>query len=317
MRSVRPLYALIITLALLLPPMPALHLYAAPLTIDAEEQYRYAERLDAEGQYRRAAEEFDRFAFFFPNHPRHRLARFKSAASFFRAGENGLALKRFDELARSDTLDKISIEAYFMMTECYLAEKQYGQAVLQMRNLIVLVDEVQVKDRAFERIGWIRIDQMDWEGARRAFNRMSPSARAKRRIDGLDGALTDATNLSLKKPALAGTLSIIPGGGQLYCGRYEDALAAFLVNGALAWASYESFDNDLNALGGLLAFVGFGFYASNIYGAVSSAHKYNLHQKQRYGEELRRQHLSNHYSLEAPRRNRSDPRLVLSFRLPF
>lgn len=316
MTIVKPFYFLL-SLILFFPPMDMGSLHAASLTIDAEQQYRYAEQLDAEGQHRRAAEEFDRFAFFFPNHPRLRLSRFNAAAAFFRAGEKRLALKRFGELTRIDPLDKIAIESYFMMTECHLAEKQYGQAVLQMRNLIVLTDETELEDRAYERIGWIRIDAMDWDGARRAFDHMSPSARKKRRIDRLDVALADAKQLKRKRPVLAGALSVLPGGGQLYCGRYEDALAAFLVNGALAWASYESFDNDLNALGGLLAFVGAGFYASNIYGAVSSAHKYNLRQKKRFGDRLRHRHLLWRDPPDAQGRSEKDTRLVLSFRLSF
>jgi hypothetical protein len=146
---------------------------------------------------------------------------------------------------------------------------------------------------------------------------MTPSSRDERRIAQLDNALMQAADLPLKKPALAGTLSIIPGAGQLYCGRYEDALAAFLVNGALAWASYESFDNDLNALGGLLAFVGAGFYVSNVYGALSSAHKFNLKQRQTHAEMLRQQHLINRFQTDESPRGASDTRFVLSFRLPF
>ena len=249
------------------------------------------------------------------------MASFQSATAFFRAGDNGLALERFTKLTRNDTLDKVAIESYFMATECYLAEKQFGQAILQMRNLIVLSDQVQLKDRAYERIGWIHIDQMDWAAARRTFGQMTPSAQRERHIDHLDEALADADQLPHKKPALAGALSIIPGAGQIYCNRYEDALAAFLVNGALAWASYESFDNDLNALGGLLAFVGIGFYASNIYSAISSAHKFNFQQEQRYGEQLRREHLRqhhiDHYPPDARRGSGSETRIALSFHLPF
>ena len=63
--------------------------------------------------------------------------------------------------------------------------------------------------------------------------------------------------------------------GQLYCERYEDALIAFLVNTGLIWATVEAFSNDLYALGSVIGFVGLGFYAGNIYGAVGDAHKFN------------------------------------------
>jgi hypothetical protein len=67
----------------------------------------------------------------------------------------------------------------------------------------------------------------------------------------------------------------VPGGGQLYCARYQDALTAFLINAGLIWAAWEAFDNELYALGGVIGFVEFGFYAGNIYSASASAHKYN------------------------------------------
>ena len=73
---------------------------------------------------------------------------------------------------------------------------------------------------------------------------------------------------------MAGFLSILPGGGYFYCERYQDALVAFLLNGALILASWEAFDQGNPALGGVIAAVEFGFYAGNIYGGIASAHKY-------------------------------------------
>ena len=63
--------------------------------------------------------------------------------------------------------------------------------------------------------------------------------------------------------------------------------------GALIYAAYDSFDDDNNALGGLLAFVGFGFYAGNIYGGVNSAHKYNRSKTSSFIDKLKVQHKLN------------------------
>jgi hypothetical protein len=81
-------------------------------------------------------------------------------------------------------------------------------------------------------------------------------------------------------------LSIVPGGGQLYCNRYQDAMTAFLINAGLIWAAWEAFDNEQYALGSVISFVEFGFYAGNIYGAVSSAHKYNRDRIAEFRERL-------------------------------
>ncbi len=289
---------------------------ADAIVIDAEQQYGYAEKLYEEQQYRRAADEFDRFTHFFPDHPDRRMAGFKAGTSLFKAGDSDTALRRFNQLTQVDPPDDIAIESFFMMTECHLFRREHGRAILQMHNLIALSDHPQVKDRALARMGWIHIDQMEWEEARSAFRRMSAAARADTRLGRLDSGLEQASRIPRKSPSLAGTLSVIPGAGQLYTERYEDALLAFLVNGALMWAAYESFDQDFNALGGLLSFVGLGFYASNIYGAVSGAHKYNLRQKQRYADQLRLDYLDGLPSAPLPQ-GRSGDRFVLAFRIPF
>ena len=285
MRSCRDLLISIIFLGLLLQSSLA---SADALIIDAQRQFEYAERLYAEGLYQQAAAEYDRFAFFFPKDPSQGLAIFKSGQAYIKAGDPAVAIQRFALLAQGT--DPLAIEAQFMMAESYLALKNPRQAILQLRNIILSNDTVAVRDRALLRIGWIYIDQMNWEEARAAISHMSESARQRPNVAEVFTALGQADQLPQKNPTLAGALSIIPGAGQLYLSRYQDALAALIVNGGLFWASYESFDHDLNALGGLLAIVGFGFYAGNIYSAVSGAHKYNLSQNLRYAD-LLKQHL--------------------------
>ena len=56
------------------------------LDIDPRQQYEFAESLFHQGQYRRAAEEYQRFAFFFPDNPDRRKATFKAGLAFFKSG---------------------------------------------------------------------------------------------------------------------------------------------------------------------------------------------------------------------------------------
>jgi hypothetical protein len=55
-------------------------------------------------------------------------------------------------------------------------------------------------------------------------------------------------------------------------------------------AAYTAFDNDNPALGGILALVGSGFYAGNIYGSISSAHKYNQLQTDKFVSGIRQRY---------------------------
>lgn len=93
--------------------------------------------------------------------------------------------------------------------------------------------------------------------------------------------------------------------------RYQDAFIAFLLNGGLILAAYESFDKGHNALGGLLTFVGFGFYAGNIYGAVTGAHKFNRKENGQFIYKLRK---NTRVNLSADLENKS---VCLSFQFSF
>ena len=126
-----------------------------------------------------------------------------------------------------------------------------------------------------------------WEQALIVFAEISQEGRNTYRLEDLSKALAEEPKMKQKSAGLAGTLAIIPGAGYLYCGRYQDALIALLVNGGLIWAAYEAFSNDLYALGSVITFVEIGFYAGNIYGSVASAHKYNRKKEQQWIENLR------------------------------
>ena len=164
-------------------------------------------------------------------------------------------------------------------------------AVTQLHNIIMLNDSDEVKDRAYYRLSWIYIDQTDWRSAQQALIKITPPGRGRYRVDRLEPVLAESSSIPQKIPALAGTLSIIPGAGQLYVQRYEDALIAFIVNVGLFWAAYDAFDEEQYALGSLLTFAGFGFYAGNIYGAISDAHKFNRSRQQGFTDRLKQDHL--------------------------
>jgi tetratricopeptide (TPR) repeat protein len=262
------------------------HLQA--LTIDGDRQYQFAESLFKSNQYRRAAEEYQRFSFFFPGDARRRQALFKAGQAFLLAKDPSAAWDRFNELTVGDELDTIAVESHFMMVECDLQMNQITRAALELNNLILLSDDEEIRNRAYYRLGWLQIDLTDWSAARKAFARISNSRRDHFRIDELEQELDRAGHLPSRSPTLAGTLSIIPGAGQLYCNRYEDALIAFAVNLGILWAAHDAFDQDQYALGGVLAFIGMGFYAGNIYGAVGDAHKFNQNRQRQFGESLQR-----------------------------
>jgi tetratricopeptide (TPR) repeat protein len=287
---------------------------ALGMTIDGEQQYGYAETLFNNQQYLRAAEEFQRFAFFFKDHPKNRTARFRAGESFLLAGKPALAVKVLQTLVSENQSDALSMETFFLLAECHLQLNMPSQAVVQLNNVIALSDDPAMDDRAYYRIGWIHIQMADWPDAMKAFDRMSATGRRRYDLDRLGQALSGAGDRPTKSPLLAGTLSIVPGGGQLYCHRYEDAIIALALNTGFIWAASDAFDKEQYGLGGLLSFVGLGFYLGNIYGAVNDAHKFNQTQTRQFIDGLQQYQIR----IPGPQDGAAmDSGLVLGLKIPF
>lgn len=258
------------------------------LEIDADKQFNYAEHSFENGEFFRAIDEYSRFIYFFPKDERVILAFFRRAMAFYSSRRYIEARHSFAEVIDQFGGSEFAIKSYFMISECHLRLNQMGPAATTLHNLITLSDNNDVKDEAYYRLGWIYVETAAWDKSRMYFAQISSRNREKFKIHRLSAELDKTKAIARKDPGLAGILSIVPGGGYVYCERYQDALIAFLINGGLIWAAYESFDNDNIPLGVLLSLVGAGFYAGNIYGAVASAHKHNRKKTEYFIEKLKK-----------------------------
>jgi len=255
--------------------------------LDADTQYAFAERLYNHGDYTLAINEYHRFIFLFPEHTGVETAMYKIGMSFFKSGRYQESITAFKAQINQFPGGEHADPSYFQISEAYVNINQGGAAIANLRNLITLTEDPRIKDQAYYRMGWIYIGMSRLPQARETFEKISPQSRDRYRLQALSDALADEEGMKRKSPGVAGTLAILPGAGYLYCGRYQDALMALVVNGGLIWAAYESFSNELYALGSVITFVEIGFYAGNIYGSMASAHKYNRRQERRWIENLR------------------------------
>ena len=257
------------------------------LLIDSDKQFEFAEYFFSNKEYFRAIGEYKRFIYFFPEDIRVELAMFRTGISYFHGNHFTEAIDSFKALIDGYNNTNFSIKSYFMISESHVKLKAYGSAIINLQNLIAITDDGSVRDKAYYKIGWIYIEMASWEKARHYFAKISEQNKDKYKLERLDAELDKEKLVPKKYPGLAGFFSIIPGAGFLYCERYQDALIAFLLNVGLMYAAYESFDNDLNALGGVIAFVEIGFYTGNIYGSMTSAHKYNRVKTGQFIEKLK------------------------------
>lgn len=248
---------------------------AGQLTIDADSQYGYAQSRFDSGAFDEAIVEFNRFVHFFPADPRVPQARFHAGMAHYHAGRFQRAAEIFSLQTVDYKDDLLNNDAFFMLSHSHERQGMIEQAMVDLHNLMVLSAQKDVLDRARYELGWLHVDQGRWSDAGQTFGRITPGNRDRFQVADLTRTLSRSDAIPIKHPTTAGILSIVPGGGQLYCKRYKDAVTAFLINGGLIWAAWEAFDDEQYALGSVISFVEFGFYAGNIYGAVSSAHKYN------------------------------------------
>lgn len=268
---------------------------ATEVSIDADRQFGLAEECFVANDYDQARMEFKRFTFFFPDDPRSAEALFYIGKCFLETGDYRAAIRIFREL--TDTFPAYRLQAYTMISRAYLAMGQTGSAAANFHNIIALAENESDRDAARYQLGWLYLENI-WAEERRAatppfetalryFQEISPEGQSRFQLNELSAQLARQPTIPRKNSWLAGALSVLPGGGQLYCGRYQDALAAFLLNAGLIFSAVEAFDHELYALGSVVSVVGSGFYVGNIYGAVSSAKKYNRAQKRSFVKNMK------------------------------
>jgi tetratricopeptide (TPR) repeat protein len=263
---------------------------ASNLIIDSDAQYKFACKLFEQESHVAAISEFQRFIHFFPDDPRNLEARIYISRAHYHLKQYGEAISGFQDIIKSYKKQPQSFRAYLYIADCYTSLDQPRQAMMILQNLILLTKEPEILDNAYYRMGWLAVQGGAWPQAADAFKRTSKLFQKKNTIDKLIIDLEREKEISQKNPLFAGILSVLPGAGQIYCGRYQDALSAFFVNAGLILAAVESFENELYALGATITVFEFGFYTANIYGAVTSAHKYNQREIQHHFQQLEEQY---------------------------
>lgn len=243
--------------------------------ISADVQIKYADDCFAGQDYEAAMAEYKRFIYFFPEDTRVVHARFHIGMSLFHLKDCAAALNQFTAIFDQQGPTPAGVESAWMISRCYARLGDYRSAIDHLAYLVRMTPDEAVADKAWYHIGWLCIETGDLACARATFDRITPSGRQDLNMEGLDAALAECALVPGKRPFTAGILSVVPGGGYLYCGRYRDALIAFFFTSAFIFGAVESFDQDLHVLGGMMSAVGLGFYGGSIYGGINSAHKFN------------------------------------------
>lgn len=262
-------------------------LHAEPfIRITANSQLAYADQCFRKQDYKGAAAEYKRFIYFFPDDPRADIAAYQTGMSYFLDRSYIQAIKQFADILDQKGPSGKGIPSALMISRCYQKLHNHSAAIENLLYLGRISADAELDDTISNHLGWLYLESGDFESARAAFSKIRPDVRDNARADDILAELDRVPQIPQKSPVIAGMLSVIPGGGYFYCGRYRDAITACLINGALIYAAYESFEEDLYGIGGIISAIEAGFYAGSIYGGISSAHKYNQARKNAFAKNL-------------------------------
>lgn len=239
----------------------------------------FADYLFQEGDYYRAITEYLRVLHLYPDHdyaPRYQL----NIAIAYIAGQRPAAARgRLTELTTEHSQSALGAYAHLLLGLTAYMEKDFQQAALQFEVYLEMYPSGPFQDE----IAALVVTSYLQDGFSHLATAFLNERAEQRPIPAeLLTAVDDFSTLPRKSPRLAGTLSILPGAGQLYVGRKKDAALAFTLNAALIWATYEAFDRNQNVAGALLALIEAGWYFGNIYNAVNGAHQFNREKQQTF-----------------------------------
>ena len=252
--------------------------WAAETPIDAnpEQLLGFAQHLFETEEYYRAITEYQRFIFLYPEHSRTPGAHFQIGACYFGGGQWQEAVKVWQANLGHSLPPELRRQTLYQLAAGYYKLEQYRLCRQYLEQLRQEYPQNPLRLSARKLLTASYLAQERWGDAARTVQQMElPQAEE------LSRQVAQAQELPLKSPGLAGGLSaILPGAGQLYAGRSQDAIMAFLLNGLFIWGTVEAFSHDKPVTGVILLFFESGWYFGNIYSATSSAHKYNRKLKQ-------------------------------------
>ncbi len=257
------------------------------LHIDESLQMRLGDHFFQDGDYYRAITEYKRFLFFFPQSPQNPEIMMKIVRAYCRGKKWDEAISASDDLLGKFPQSAFRSEAFLLKGLAFFEKKDFAQARFFFEKAQEDSANRIIFNEAQKQIALSYLREEEWKKAAREFRRIQEDSPLFPKGQSIADGLDRIGEVPQKSPPGAGILAaVLPGAGHVYCGRYQDATVAFLLNAVFIWGMVEAFRHDEYVVGGILTFFEIGWYSGNIYSAVNGAHKYNKRKKQEYLEFL-------------------------------
>lgn len=231
---------------------------------DLEHSKKFAEYLYTSGQYKLAAEEYERVVFLAPEDVN---AKLKLVRSYKKYGNYHTGAERILSFHDNDVKD-------FNLA----FSKEFVQMNLRMKNYPAITNLVTTNTSLADqfkhntRVSMLLLEA-EWKKANQLIEENEIVTQPM-----LFQLAEEGSNLHYKRPWVGSLMSVIlPGAGKFYAGRWKDGIISFIFVAGSAWQAYRGFykfGKD-SAYGWIFGSVSLGFYTGNIYGSAKAVKQYN------------------------------------------
>ncbi|UCC11189.1 MAG: tetratricopeptide repeat protein [candidate division WOR-3 bacterium] len=275
--------ALLITTCWLLPADVSVADYYSPENI-----LRFAGYLFEDGDYLRAAGEYQRFLFSFDSIPEQADSILFQIAECYRLTEDYIrAIGQYQKIIDRYPRSRLKDECYYKISLCHMLMGRHDESIHFLYNHLSEPSNSSLSLRIQQLTAANYLFQRRWQAA---INLFAIDSAYSKTTSHIINYASQGMQLPRKSSTLAGLYSaIVPGTGKFYCGRTVDGIQSLATVGVLGWQSYTGFRDDGagSVKGWVFGVIGGIFYLGNIYGSVVAAEIYNEEQAERLLQKVR------------------------------
>lgn len=206
------------------------------MEILAQPSLSFAESLYEQNDYYNSATEYERYLFYHNNDSLFSEIKLKLAKAYIMSAEINKAEKILQELSSKKI--KASQDAQLNLAKLYMLQGELFKAKIELNDLLLFNINIQdtVKKESNLNLGYIALQEHEPNEAINYFNQAQDSF--------LIAQTKVITKLPKKNVLLSQILSsIIPGTGEVYCGKYGWGILSFLVNSASIYGTIKCYQN--------------------------------------------------------------------------
>ena len=243
--------------------------------------FEFAEHLYKEGDYLRAAGEYQRYIFTTDSQESKDKILYKIGECYQLADMNEKSRCYYQCIINKFPRTNYYEKAHYQIASTYFNDSDYAASIEYIKNNMHAITTDEGSQRINQLLGFNYLYQKRWDTAHSHFVSLinkNTTGSADSLTHVLDSYAIMGTHIRYKSKIAAGMMSaFIPGTGKMYSGRFIDGVHSLLLTGLTVWQAYVSFEDNgtRSAKGWIYGTVSTILYFGNIYGSVANVRIYN------------------------------------------